>query len=198
MMNVNATIINQIEEIKKEALGNKVPIIKDEGLNLIIKTIKENNYHSLLELGTAVGYSAINFSLYLNKVTSIERNIDMYNKAVTNIKKTNLMDKIELVFIDALEYTPKEKYDIIFIDAAKAQYIKFFERYKEYLNPQGVIISDNLLFHNLIYEDEIKNKRLRQLVNKIKKFRTYLEENQEFETKIYNIGDGISISKKRG
>ncbi|NLB84833.1 MAG: methyltransferase domain-containing protein, partial [Acholeplasmataceae bacterium] len=128
--------IYNLKELKTKALEDKVPIICDEGLDFLEKLLLENKAKSLLEIGTAIGYSAI--ALYLSapnlKITSIERDNLMYEKALDNIKNFNLTDKIKLINNDALEVNLDEKFDVIFIDAAKAQYIKFFEKYKSLLN----------------------------------------------------------------
>ena len=105
--------------------------------------------------------------------------------------------QIKVILGDALETNISGKYDLIFIDAAKAQYIKFFEKYKENLSEDGTIISDNLNFHGLTKPDVIiKNKNLKQLVKKINKYKAFLQENKEYHTDFIDIGDGIGITKK--
>lgn len=190
--------MGSIEELEKYALENNVPIIQKDGLNFLIKYIKENNTKNILEVGTAIGYSAINMALVNQniKITSIERNKEMYNLACINIRNFNLEDRITLIFGDALETEIEGTYDLIFIDAAKAQYIKFFEKYKVNLNKKGVIITDNLNFHGLTNNIEnIQSKNLKALVKKINNYKEFLKENQEFNTKFYEIGDGIAVSK---
>ena len=187
------------EDLKEYALINKVPIIKDEGFEFLSLEIEKHNPKSVLEIGTAIGYSAIRMaSLGLN-VTTIERDIDMYNKAIENVNKYNLNDKIELVFMDALLYNPIKKYDLIFIDAAKAQNRKFFERFTPYLNDNGIVIIDNLNFHGLVNEDlnNIKSKNLRSLVRKINEFKEWLKSNPDYITEFSDMGDGMSVSIKK-
>ena len=190
--------MGSIEELEKYALENNVPIIQKDGLNFLIKYIKENNTKNILEVGTAIGYSAINMALVNQniKITSIERNKEMYNLACINIRNFNLEDRITLIFGDALETEIEGTYDLIFIDAAKAQYIKFFEKYKINLAKNGAIITDNLNFHGLTKQPEtIHSKNLRALVKKINNYKDFLKENKEFNTKFYEIGDGIAVSK---
>lgn len=190
--------MGSIEELEKYALENNVPIIQKDGLNFLIKYIKENNTKNILEVGTAIGYSAINMALVNQniKITSIERNKEMYNLACTNVRKFNLENRINLIFGDALETEIEGTYDLIFIDAAKAQYIKFFEKYKINLAKNGAIITDNLNFHGLTKQPEtIHSKNLRALVKKINNYKDFLKENKEFNTKFYEIGDGIAVSK---
>ncbi len=190
--------MGSIEELEKYALENNVPIIQKDGLNFLIKYIKENNTKNILEVGTAIGYSAINMALVNQniKITSIERNKEMYNLACTNVRNFNLENRINLIFGDALETEIEGTYDLIFIDAAKAQYIKFFEKYKINLAKNGAIITDNLNFHGLTKQPEtIHSKNLRALVKKINNYKDFLKENKEFNTKFYEIGDGIAVSK---
>ena len=190
--------MGSIEELEKYAKENNVPIIQKDGLNFIVDYIRNNNIKKILEIGTAIGYSAINMAL-INpeiQITTIERNKEMYDKAHLNIKKFNLEKRINIIFGDALTTKINGKYDLIFIDAAKAQYIKFFEKYKVNLNKNGIIITDNLNFHGLTNNIEnIQGKNLKALVKKINNYKEFLKENQEFNTKFYEIGDGIAVSK---
>ncbi len=190
--------MGSIEELEKYAKENNVPIIQKDGLNFIVDYIRNNNIKKILEIGTAIGYSAINMAL-INpeiQITTIERNKEMYDKAHLNIKKFNLEKRINIIFGDALTIKINGKYDLIFIDAAKAQYIKFFEKYKVNLNKNGIIITDNLNFHGLTNNIEnIQSKNLKALVKKINNYKEFLKENQEFNTKFYEIGDGIAVSK---
>ena len=191
--------MGRITELEKYAKENKVPIIQQDGLNFIINYIKENKVKNILEIGTAIGYSAINMALTSKdiKITTIERNEKMYAEARKNIRKFELEKRITLVLKDALDIEVKGKYDLIFIDAAKAQYIKFFEKFKHNLTNDGVIITDNLNFHGLTKNPEtIQSKNLRALVTKINKYKEFLKNNKEFKTTFYQIGDGITVSKR--
>lgn len=188
-----------ISEIKKYAKENNVPIMQDEGIDFICKYIKDNNIKSILEIGSAIGYSAIRFASLNDDiiVTTIERDLDRYNIACKNITDINLNDRITIYNDDALNIELNDKYDLIFIDAAKSQYIKFFEKYKNNLNDNGVIISDNLSFHGLVeHPENTHNRNTRQLVGKIRKYVDFLKDNKEFETIFYSLGDGVSVSKK--
>ena len=188
-----------VEQIEKKAIKNNIPIIQKEGLEFISNYIKENNVKSILEIGSAICYSAIKMALIDKdiKITTIERDIDRYNEAVNNIKLVGLEDQIIIYNADALEYSDNNKYDLIFIDAAKAQYIKFFEKYKVNLSDNGVIISDNLKFHGFVDNPELTNNRnTKQLARKIKSYIDFLKSNKEFNTTFYDLGDGISVTKK--
>lgn len=193
--------LNEIKEIKKYALENKVPIMMDDGIDFLTTFIIKNQIKSVLEIGTAIGYSAIMMALsnpYVT-ITSIERDEVRYLEALKNIKKLNLEDRITLIFKDALDVKLPDKFDLVFIDAAKSQSIRFFEQFSRNLNKNGFIITDNMDFHGYVKKDEkeIKSRNLRQLVRKIKEYRVYLEENSDYHTDFYTIGDGISVSRKK-
>ena len=190
-------LYNLIEEMEEYAKNNNIPIMQKEGIDFLCNYINDNNIKSILEIGSAIGYSAIKMASINDdiKVTTIEIDEDRYNLAINNINKANLDSRINIILGDARETIIKDKFDLIFIDAAKGQYIKFFEKYKNNLNKKGVIISDNLLFHGLVEEKErIKNKNLRQLVNKIKKYIGFLKNNEEFDTVFYRLGDGVAVT----
>ena len=189
--------IRVIEEYAKE---NNVPIMMKDGIEFLTQYIKDNNVKTVLEIGSAIGYSAIKMALVDEsiKVTTIERDTNRYNEAVKNIKEFNLENQIEIINADALEYTTDKQFDLIFIDAAKAQYIKFFEKYKTNLKQDGTIISDNLDFHGLVKNPELtSNRNTKQLVRKINTYIEFLKENKEFKTEFISLGDGIGISKRQ-
>ena len=187
--------------MERYAEANNVPIIERDSIEFIRKYIKLNNVKSILELGTAIGYSAILMaSADKNvEVTTIERDEKRYREAVKNVNECGLDNQINIVFNDALDVNlAGHKYDLIFIDAAKGQYIKFFEKFENYLNPGGVIITDNIKFHGLVgNKEQIDSKNVLGLVSKIEKYIEFLKENEEFTTKFYDIGDGISVSFKK-
>lgn len=190
-----------LRELKEYAKENNVPIMQDEGIDFLTTFVIKYQINSVLEIGTAIGFSAISMALANPKlkITSIERDEERYLEAVKNIKKFNLEDRITLLFNDALEVKIEDDYDLIFIDAAKGQNRKFFEKFEKRLNPNGFIITDNMKFHGYVDKDEseIKNRNLRGLVRKIKEYRAFLEENQEYKTKFYDLGDGIAVTSKR-
>lgn len=196
-MNINEEII----KLKKYAEENNIPIMLDDGLSFLINYIKNNNIKNILEIGTAIGYSTIMMALTDEniRVTSIERDEKRYLEAVKNIKKFNLEDRITLIYNDAFEVTLNDEFDLIFIDAAKAQNIKFFEKFEINLRRQGTIITDNLNFHGMVdkEESEITSRNVRGIVRKTKAYINYLKENTKYQTTFYNVGDGISISIKK-
>lgn len=190
-----------IKEMERYAEANNVPIIERDSIEFVNKYIQMNGVKKILELGTAIGYSAI---LMANasedvEITTIERDEKRYREAVKNVNKVGLDKRIEIVFNDALEVNLAGfKYDLIFIDAAKGQYIKFFEKFENYLNSGGIIITDNLKFHGLVQNKEkIESRNVRGLVTKIEKYIEFLKGNEEFVTRFYDIGDGLSVSFKK-
>lgn len=188
----------QLKEIENYAKENNVPIMLPDGIEFLVNYIKENNIKNILEIGTAIGYSAIRMCLVDKdiEVTTIERDEYRYSEALKNIKKFNLENQIQLILGDALETNINGKYDLIFIDAAKSQYIKFFEKYEKNLNNNGVIVSDNLDFHGLTHTTRhIESRNVRGIVRKLNNYIEYLKDNKKFTTTFYEVGDGISISK---
>lgn len=178
---------------------NKVPIITYEGINFLTQVIKLRNIKNVLEIGTAIGYSSIAMALKTGiNITTIERDEKMYQLALANVSKAKLEDKIRLIKADALEVDELTlgNFDMIFIDAAKAQSINFFEKYETILNDGGVIITDNLLFHGLVNQT-VKDRNLRQLLFKIDRFNKYVVDKEGYDTFIYNLGDGMSLSIKQ-
>lgn len=189
----------QLLDIKNKALENNIPIMQDAGIEFICNYIKNSDIKDVLEIGSAVGYSSIMFATSKDdvNVVTIERDTDRYNEAVKNINNMDLSNRITIFNEDALYFETDKKFDLIFIDAAKSQYIKFFEKYKVNLNDNGVIISDNLSFHGFVEHPELThNRNTRQLVGKIRRYVDFLKNNEEFNTEFYDIGDGISVSKK--
>lgn len=188
-----------VEEMEAYALEQDVPIMQQEGITFMCSFIEEHQIKQILEIGSAIGYSAIRMAMMdpAIHITTIERDEVRYRKAVEYIAKSPYQNQITLLFGDALETVIEGSFDLIFIDAAKAQYIKFFERYEPLLKQNGYIISDNLNFHGFVEHPEtVTSRNLRQLVGKIKRFVTYLEEKEGYETIFLSQGDGIGISRK--
>lgn len=188
------------DELEEYAKCNNVPIMLKDGIDYMCNYIKENNIKNILEIGSAIGYSAIRMAMVDDDifVTTIEKDVNRYNIAVSNIKKYNLENRIKILNEDALESVIDGKFDLIFIDASKGNNINFFNRYKVNLNDNGVIITDNLSFHRLVEnESKIVTKNQKGIVKKIKNYLGFLESNEEFDTIYIPIGDRISISKKK-
>lgn len=191
----------KIMEMEQYAAEYNVPIIEKESIAFIMKFIKSNEVKDILEIGSAIGYSSILMATVSDevKITTIERDETRYMECLKNVKKCGMQDKIDVVCQDALEVNLSGvAYDLIFIDAAKGQYTKFFEKYKYFLKPGGVIISDNLKFHGHVgNRNNIASRNLKQLVGKIENYIDFLKNNEEFETKFYDVGDGLSVSIRK-
>ena len=188
-----------ILEMEDYAQERNVPIIEKKSIAFIMKYIKEHNIKSILEIGSAIGYSAILMASSTEDafVTTIEKDEERYMECLKNVKRCGMDKKINVVFQDALDVNLSEevKYDLIFIDAAKGQYIKYFEKYKYFLKDNGTIITDNLKFHGYVGQsNKIESKNLKGLVEKIENYIDFLKNNPEFDTKFYDIGDGLSVS----
>ena len=191
--------MDSLISIKAYAAREAVPIIQDESSEFICNYIKEHDVKTVLEIGTAIGYSSIRFAQVKDDVhvTTIELDLDRFIVAQENIKKFNLEDRITAINDDAVTYEMEGKFDLIFIDGPKAQYIKFFEKYKENLAEGGAIISDNLSFHGMVDDLSLThNYSTKKLVKKIIKYINFLKANEEFHTDFYECGDGISVSKR--
>ena len=191
----------KILEMEQYARDYNVPIIEKDSIAFIMKFIKANDIKEVLEIGSAIGYSSILMASVKDdiKITTIERDKTRYLECLKNIKECGMENKIDVVFQDALEMNLSGvSYDLIFIDAAKGQYTNYFEKYKYFLKPGGVIITDNLKFHGHVGNREnIASRNLRQLVGKIENYIDYLKDNEEFETKFYDVGDGLSVSIRK-
>lgn len=189
-----------LKMIEDEARNRGIPLMLDDGMDFMLDYIYKNNVKSILEIGSAIGWSSMKMALVSSdiSVVTIEKDIDRYNEALCNINDMNLGSRISIYNMDACEFETDKKFDLIFIDASKGKNKLFFEKFCNNLTEKGVIITDNLSFHGLVQNDSlIKTKNQRGLVNKIKDYISFLENNTEYVMEFINIGDGISISKKK-
>ena len=189
-----------INEIKQKALEDHIPIIMDDTLEVVGKILEEKKPKAILEIGTAVGYSAIRFSKYLVEdgyIDTIEREADRVKEARENIKDLQLENKIHIFEGDALEILPTltGPYDVAFIDAAKGKYPIFLEHTLRMLAKNGIIIADNVLYKGYVMSDYNKHKQ-RTAVRGLREFLKNLQENDNLSTEILEVGDGLAISRK--
>lgn len=189
----------ELEKIKKKALEDKVPIIMDDTLEVVAKILTEIKPNKILEIGTAVGYSAICFSEYLQengKIDTIERDTERVKEARENIKKAEVEDKINIYEGDAVEILPtlNDEYDVVFIDAAKGKYPFFLNQALRMIRQGGVIIADNVLYKGYVMSDYNKHKQ-RTAVRNLREYVAEITNNDKLETKILEVGDGLAISK---
>jgi predicted O-methyltransferase YrrM len=193
-------ILAEMEEYAKE---HQVPIMEAAGIEAMLQILRIQKAESILEVGTAIGYSALRMAYALPnaKIVTIERDEERLAKAKLYIDKAGKGAQISIIFGDALETelqaSQQGPYDAIFIDAAKGQYKRFFEMYSAYLKPGGIVVTDNVLFKGLVATQESPTKRIRNLVKKIDDFNKWLMSNPDYDTVILPVGDGVAISVKR-
>lgn len=191
----------ELKKIKQKALEQHIPIIMDDTLEIIEKELTQYKPNRILEIGTAVGYSAICFSEFLSEngiIDTIEREHERVIEAKENIKKAEVENKINIIEGDAVEILPtlNGKYDVVFIDASKGKYPFFLKEALRMLAPSGIIFADNVLYKGYVMSDYNKHKQ-RTAVRNLREFLAELQENKELETKILEVGDGLAIAKKK-
>lgn len=191
------------QKMEQFANENGVPIMELAGIEMLLQLLRIQQPKAILEVGTAIGYSALRMADALPncKIVTIERDAERSQLAEQYRSEAGKDSQIHIIKGDALEVEAEVKehgpFDAIFIDAAKGQYRRFFEIYSRYLSDKGVIITDNVLFKGLVCESEFANRNIRQLVRKIDQFNYWLMNHPDFHTAIVPVGDGVAISKKR-
>ena len=191
----------ELEKIKQKALEEHIPIIMDDTLEVIEKELKENPPKRILEIGAAVGYSAMCFSEFLadgGKIDTIERDEERIKEAKINFKNVGVEEKIKLYEGDAVEILPtlNEKYDMVFIDAAKGKYPFFLKEALRMINENGIIFADNILYKGYVMSDYNKHKQ-RPAVRNLREYIKEVSESPNLETEILEVGDGLAISRIR-
>ncbi len=189
----------ELEKIKQNALNEHIPIIMDDTLNEIDLILKNKKVNRFLEIGTAVGYSAICFTKYLEEngvIDTIERDSLRVKQALENIKLAEVEDKIHIFEGDAVEILPtlNEKYDVVFIDAAKGKYPFFLHEATRLIKEDGIILADNVLYKGYVMSDYNKHKQ-RTAVTHLREYLKEVKENPKFDTQILDVGDGLAVSK---
>ena len=191
----------ELEKIKEKALENHIPIIMDDTLEYIYKLYENKKISSILEIGTAVGYSSICFTEILKDdgfIDTIERDEQRISEAKENIKNAEVEEKINIISGDAVEILPtiNKKYDMVFIDAAKGKYPFFLKEALRLLNKDGIILADNILYKGYVMSDYNKHKQ-RTAVRNLREYIKEVTQNPNLETQILEIGDGIAVTKPR-
>ncbi|ARD49522.1 O-methyltransferase [Sporosarcina sp. P33] len=193
-----------ILEMEQYAAEHRVPIMDDTGLYTLIGLLQIQQPKRILEIGSAIGYSAIRLAKAFPQavIYTIERDTERYNTAVANISRSGLQERITIMHDDALELDeaklPQEPFDALFIDAAKGQYRKFFDKYSPLVSLSGVIYCDNMFMHGMVLlEDADIPKRNRTMIRNLQQFTGWAMQNEQFETSLLPIGDGILTAVKK-
>ena len=192
--------MNDINQIRQNAIDNNIPIQRDEAGDYICNYIRTHNVKRILEIGTAVAYSSIKFASLADDifVKTIECDIFRYEQAFQNIHDSGLEERISVFLGDALKFDFDDTFDLIFIDAAKSQYINYFEKFKHNLAPDGTIICDNLDFHGMVQDLSLThNYSTKKLIRKLRRFIDFIKYNNEFDTEFLELGDGICVSTRK-
>ena len=191
----------ELTKIKEYERRENIPIMQDEGIDFLTSFIEKKGIKDILEIGTAIGYSAIMMAMVNSNIhiTTIERDETRYLEALKNIKKFELENRITLIFNDALNIEIEDEFDLIFIDAAKGKNKDFFEKFERNLRQNGYIITDNMSFHGYVEmpEEELPSKNIAAISRKIKDYIYFLENNMLYKTTIYKIGDGVAVTERR-
>ena len=193
---------NKIETLREYAEQNAVPIVDRLSLEMIKQLIRIHRAKNILEIGTAIGYSSMQFASVSNDIhiTTIERDEEMITQAKSNFETYGYSSQIRLIEGNALEQYNEvndKQYDIIFIDAAKAQSKKFFEYYTPLLRNGGLVITDNVLYHGFVSNIHIvRSRNVKQMVQKVQKFNDWLISLENYSTNFINMDDGLAISIK--
>ena len=189
------------KDIKKYGVENNIPITKDEVLDMIIKMINDNDYKNILEIGTAIGYGSITMAnnTNLQHIDTLEIDADRYKIALENIEKAGLDTRIKVYLTDAKDYIVKcdKKYDLIYLDGTKGQYINYLPYLLKILNDDGVIVADNLFFHGMVTGKIPVSKGCRAMIKGLHKYIDEITSSPNLDSKIIEIGDGVGITKKR-
>lgn len=191
-----------MEDMEVFARENNVPIVQPEVAKFLSFIIKSNNAKNILEIGTAIGYSAILMHSAAGscRIVTIERNPDMYEKAEENIKMAKMDSDIKILKGEADEILEKldESFDLIFLDAAKGQYLQFFPECDRLLKKGGIIFADNVLFRGMVTNRKLLIRRKITIVKRLKKYIDFMMKNKNYETSVLPLGDGVSVSVKIG
>ncbi len=196
---IEAMNTEELKKIHDDARKNDVPIMLDDGLQYLLDFIRgHENIRDILEIGTAVGYSAINMASIRWDITidTLEVDEQMYRQAVANIANENLSERITVHFGDASNFETKKKYDLIFVDAAKSQYRRYLEHFYKNSEIGTYFVFDNLNFHGIVDDESLSHNRSTiQMMHKIKKFRDHILKDERFHTEFHGeIGDGIAVA----
>ena len=189
----------KLEELRIKSRENHVPILQDDSMQVIKTILALRKPNKILEIGTAVGYSALCFSEYLDGdealIKTVELNKETAEMANENIRNISDKNNIEVTNMDAYEFMQSldEKFDVIFIDAAKGQYMKYLQEAYRLTKENSVIIADNVLLRGMVLSDYNEHKH-RTAVTRLREYIKEVTENPRLETMLLDVGDGLAIS----
>ena len=190
-----------LEMLKQQAKEKYIPIIKDDGCEFLVEFCKQNNFQNILEIGTAVGYSGAKMLLGVDNahLTTIEIDKEMFDKAKTTFETLNLTNRVTQILGDAKEIikTLDAKFDFIFMDGPKGQYLAYYESLLDLLNCGGYILCDNVFFHGLVNGEEFVKHKLRTIVVNMRKFLDFIKTDKRVNVQILDKADGIVIIQKK-
>lgn len=189
------------ENLEKFAKQNNVPIVRPTTLEYLLDCVRKNAPSTILEIGTAIGYSGAKMlSVCDAKLVTIEKNLDMYMLAKQNFEKQNLTHRVECILGDAAEKLDSieksgRKFDFVFLDGPKGQYVKYLPNIVSLLNVGGIIFADNVLFRGMVNSVGPVPHKNRTIVQNLRAYLRCVQESQ-FESQIFDIEDGFCITKK--
>lgn len=190
-----------LTSLKIYARQNNVPITKDDTMEFILNYINDNKVKTILEIGTAIGYGCINMAMCdsVKRIDTVEISLDNYKQALINIANYNMVDRIDAHLMDARLFIDEcdKKFDLIYLDGPKGQYINYLPRLLELLNPNGVIIADNIFFHGMVNGEIPTPASCRSMVNGLRHYVDEVTHHERLTSHIYQIGDGICVTKIR-
>lgn len=200
MMQIEASLFREIQDY---AEINHVPIINLEGANLLVQIVSSSKPLSILEIGTAIGYSTLKFIEHMPSdanVVSIELDSERVEIAKAFIAKTGAENKVQIIAGDAGSILPQltGPFDLVFIDAAKGQYLDYFKKVEDKLSPCSVVIADNVLFRGYVESNEAPPRRYKTIVKRLREYLNYVTDHPNFNTHLHRVGDGVAISYYRG
>lgn len=194
---------NWVKDIESQAIADRIPIMDSIGMQFVMQLIRLNKPEKILEIGTAIGYSALRMleAYPGSTITTIEKDVKRYNQALSNLAKYDKQKKIKLILGDAVTIMEemvdsKETYNCIFIDAAKGQYQKYFNLADSLLVNNGFIIADNVLFRGYVADKNFVHPRYRNIINRLREFNERVTSHSRYQTSIVPVGDGVAISYK--
>ena len=189
----------ELQELEKFARKNNIPVLLEDSANFLANFVKNKQFKNILEIGTAVGYSGSIMLLASpnSYLVTIEKSLESYEKATETFKSLNLSHKVTQILGDGLEEIKKinqknQKFDLIFLDGPKGQYIFYYPVLLQMLNPNGCLLCDNVLFKGLVRSNQDVGHKKRAMVTKLRKFLNEIETRKDLNTTIHEIGDGIA------